>query len=78
MKNHIGIDDFWQIGTIYKHMGYPSIKWKLVGSEDWHVRLENIANEKPYYLLVPKETRAWCMYKYPFQSSPALVCGGAL
>lgn len=65
MENQTGINDFWQVGTVYKHMGYPGIKWRMVGTQEEYVRLES--DKVPYYLLTPGSPKPFFIYKYPFQ-----------
>jgi hypothetical protein len=67
MENLTGTNKFWEVGTIYRHMGYPNRKWKMVGEEDEFVKLESLDGEKPYYLLTGRTVRPICIYKYPFQ-----------
>ena len=65
MENLTGIDPFWVMGEIYKHMGYPRIKWIMVDVDEDHVKLEAKNGEVPYYLMTPKEQHSMFIYRYP-------------
>lgn len=59
------MDEFWSIGTVYKHLGYPGIKWTADNIDGDMIALRAPEGIKPQLLMTPKDRRPFCMYKYP-------------
>jgi hypothetical protein len=53
------VDPFYEIGTEYRHMGYPSDIFKLIEFTDTHAVFQRTQG----LYLVPKNTRHMFMYR---------------
>lgn len=58
MKNLNGIDEFWQIGSWYKHLSYKN-KFQCIGFTTTHTILKSM----DFTLEVPSIKRHTFMYK---------------